>query len=149
MPRAVRRGPRPSSQSCGLPVELDQLALTRDAQAALAVGRGTALARGTDASAAKQTAKSLAAEGEALDLAQLFAEVVVVEAGVGGAHQAQDALAHRLGQATGAGPAAAGVCQSCLTSPAIALFQTFEMSQAHSHQFGGSGTRQFPLHAGS
>src|SRR5271163_2415109 len=129
-------------------VELDQFALTRDAQATLAVGRGTAFARGADPSAAKQTAKSLAAEGEALDLAQLFAEVVVVEAGVGGAHQTQDALAHRLGQATGAGPAAAGVCQSRLTAAAEALFQTFEMSQAHSHQFGGSGTRQFPLDAG-
>src|SRR5271155_5049919 len=105
-------------------VALDQFALTRDAQAALAVGRGTAFARGAAPSAAKQTAKSLAAEGEALDLAQLFAEVVVVEAGVGGAHQTQDALAHRLGQATGAGPAATGVGQSRPPPPPGAAFST-------------------------
>jgi hypothetical protein len=39
--------------------------------------------------------------------------MVVVEADVLGAGQAQDGLADALGQAAVAGPAAVGVCRSC------------------------------------
>jgi hypothetical protein len=42
--------------------------------------------------------------------------VMVVEAGIGGAGQMQDAIPHAIRQATRAGSSAAGVCQSRLTA---------------------------------
>jgi hypothetical protein len=62
----------------------------------------------------QKTAEGLAAEGEALDLAKFFAEVMIVEAGIGGAGQTKDGLAHTGRQAAGAGASAVGVRQSRL-----------------------------------
>ncbi len=50
----------------------------------------------------QKTAKGLAAEGETFDLAKFLAEVVIVEAGIGGAGQANDGFAYPGGQTTGA-----------------------------------------------
>jgi len=64
---------------------------------------GAALAGRADAGRAQQTAKGLAGEGEAFDLAKFFAEVMVVEVRIGGAGQMQDAVPHALRQAAMAG----------------------------------------------
>ena len=53
--------------------------------------------------------------------------MMVVEAGVACACQGQDADARTLGQATVAGPAAAGVSQSRCAALPIARFEPFDM----------------------
>src|ERR1039458_3093642 len=58
---------------------------------------------------AQEAAQGLAAEGEALDLAKFFAEVVIVEAGIGGACQTDDGLPYAGRQAAGARSSAVGV----------------------------------------
>ena len=79
--------------------------------------RGSAtLAGRADPGRAQQTAKSLASERETFDLAKFFAEVMIVETGIGGAGQLQDAVPHALRQTAMTGPSAAGVCQSRLTA---------------------------------
>ena len=78
---------------------------------------------------AQQTAEGFAAEGEAFHLAKFFTEVVVVEAGIGGAGQMQDAIPHALRQAAVAGPSAAGVCQSRLTALPIARLESLVLVQ--------------------
>ncbi len=62
-----------------------------------------------------------------IDLAKFFTEVVVVEAGIGGADQMQDAIPHALRQAAMTGPSAAGVCQIRLTALPIARLESFDM----------------------
>ena len=90
-------------------VELDRFAFAGGAQTALAMCGRTAFPGRTDAGLTQQTTQGLAAEREALDLTKFFAEMVIVEAGIGSACQSHDPLAHGVGQATVAGSAAAGV----------------------------------------
>ena len=96
---------------------------------------------------AQQAAQCFAAEGKAFALDQFLAEMVVVEAGIGAARQLHDALAHASGQATVAGPAAAGVSQSRLPVFAHTLFQAFNLAHAQTQERGGSGTRHVSLDA--
>ena len=103
-------------------VELHEFAFASDAQTALAMSGSAAFAGRAEALAAQQTAQGFAAEREAFLLDELLAEVMVVEAGIAGAGQLQDAIAHALGQAAVAGPAAAGVRQSrCAALPIARL----------------------------
>ncbi len=95
----------------------------------------------------QKPAEGFAAEGEALDLAQFFAEVVIVEAGIGGAGQADRSLAYPVGQATGAGPSPVGVRQSRLPMLLQAFLETFDLTNAEREQFGGSGARHVSLDA--
>ena len=95
-------------------VEQQHFAFSGARQAALAVGGSASLAGRADSGRAQQTTKSLAAEREAFDLVKFFAEMMVVEAGISGAGQLQDAVAQAIRQATMTGPSAAGVCQSRL-----------------------------------
>src|SRR5271155_1805613 len=106
-------------------VELHQFALAADTQTALAMSGRAAFARRAHPGPAEQTAHTLAAKREAFDLGELLGEMVVVEASIAGTSQLQDAGAHALGQSAGTGAAPAGVCQSRLTSLAIAPFQAF------------------------
>src|SRR5882762_267257 len=112
----------------GRAIELDQFAFAGRSQTALTMGGS-------------------AAEGEALDLAKFFAEVVIVEAGVGGAGQAQYSLAHRGRQATGTGLSAVGVRQSRLPLLPQTFLETFDLTDAKREQFGGSGARHVSLGA--
>ena len=96
----------------GRAVQLHEFTFTSGSQTSLAMSRGTAFARRADAGGAEQAAKGLAAEREAFLLAELFAEMVIIEAGVAGAGQTQDGLTDALGQAAVAGTAAVGVSQS-------------------------------------
>ena len=84
--------------------------------AALSMRGSAPLTGRADACRAQQTAEGFAPEREAFDLAKFFTEVMVVETGIGGAGQLQDAIPRALGQATMAGPPATGVCQSRLTA---------------------------------
>src|ERR1700675_523483 len=68
-------------------VEQQHFAFTSAGQAALAMGGSASLTGRTDPGRAQQTAESLAPEQEAFLLDQFFAEVMVVEAGIGGAGQ--------------------------------------------------------------
>jgi hypothetical protein len=95
-------------------VELHQFAFPGRTQAALAMSGSTALAGRAKAGLAQQTAEGLAAEREALDLAKFFAEIVIVEAGMSSAGQANDGLAHAGRQTARAGPSRVGVRQSRL-----------------------------------
>jgi hypothetical protein len=106
-----------------------RLALARPAKPALAMGGSAAFARGADPGRTQQTAEGLAAERKAFDLTELFAKVMVVETGIGGASQLQDAIPHALGQAAVAGPPAADVRQSRLPSLPIARLESFYMSR--------------------
>jgi hypothetical protein len=100
-------GPRPWSQSWGAAIEQQPLAFTSAAQAALAMSPRAPLAGRSESGGTQQPAPSLPAERDALDLAQLLAQVMVVEPGVGGARQMQDAAAGGSGRRRGLGRLAA------------------------------------------
>ena len=71
----------------------------------------------TDTWLAQQAAQGFAAEREAFLFGEFFAQMVIIEAGIGGAGQAVRMRSRtRCGQAAMAGPSAAGVCQSRLTA---------------------------------
>ena len=74
-------------------------------------------ARRTATFLAEQATPGLAAKVKAFDLVEFFGEVLVVEAGVFRAGQAQEGLAGARGQATVAGPAAVGVKRSLAEVP--------------------------------
>jgi hypothetical protein len=95
----------------------------------------------------QQTAQSFAAEREAFVLGELLAEMVIVEAFVFRARQAQHGLPDALGQATGAGPAAVGVSQRRLPSFARTFFQALNLPYAQAKESGGAGTRHVSLNA--
>ena len=125
----------------GRAVQLYQFALAGGAQTALAMSRGAALAGRAQTGLTQETTKGFATEGEAFDLAEFLAEVVIIEASVSGARQPQDAAAHPVGQTAGAGAPAAGVRQSRLPSLSQTFLETSDLTDAEREQFGGSGTR--------
>lgn len=131
----------------GRAVELHQFAFPSRAQAALAMSRSAALAGRTQTRLAQETAKSLAAEGQTLDLAKFFTEMVIVKAGIDSARQPQNGAAHLGRQAAMAGTPAVGVCQSRLSLLPQTLFETTNLTNAEREQFGGSGTRQVSFNA--
>ena len=130
-------------------VELHEFAFASHAQAALAMSGSTALARGAEAFLAQEAAQGFAAERETFDLVELFAEMMVVEAGILGAVQAQDRLASALGRAARAGPAAVGVSQRRLPVFAQTLFQALNLAHAQAQESGGAGTRHVSFDASS
>ncbi len=77
----------------GRAVELHQFAFAWGTQTALAMSGRAAFARRPQTGLTQETAESFTAEGEALDLAKFFAEMVIVEAGIGGAGQPDHGLA--------------------------------------------------------
>ena len=125
----------------GRAVQLHQFSELSGAQTTLAMSGSAAFSGRTETGRSQEATQGLAAEGEALALAQFLAQVMVVEAGIGGAGQTNDGLAHPPGQATGAGTTAVGVCQSRLSLLPQAFLQTPDLTDAKREQFGGSGTR--------
>jgi len=111
-------------------IELDQFAFTSGRQAALAMSGSAAFARRSDAGLAQESAQDFTAEGEALDLTKFFAEVVIVEAGIGGTGQMEGGLPHLSRQAAGAGPSAVGVRQSRLSLLPQTFLETFDLTDA-------------------
>src|ERR1700682_1936293 len=128
-------------------VELNQFAFPGGAQTALAMSGSTAFPGRAQTGLSQETAGALAAEGKPFDLAEFFAKVVIVEAGIGRTGQANHALADSAGQAAGAGPSAVGVRQSRLTLLPQTLLETFDLTDAEREQFGGSGARHVSLSA--
>jgi len=128
-------------------VELHQFALASGSQTALAMSGSTTLSGRAETGLAQETAESFATEREALDLTKFFAEVVIVEAGISGAGQANDGLAYPVRQAAGAGPSAVGVRQSRLPLLPQTFLQTFDLTDAEREQCGGSGARHVSLSA--
>jgi len=120
-------------------VELHQLAFTSGSQTALAMSGSAALAGRTDARLAQETAEGLATESEALDLAKFFAEVVIVEAGIGSAGQANDGLPDATRKTARTGPTAVGVRQSRLPLLPQTFLETPHLTDAKREQYGGSG----------
>ena len=108
-------------------VELHQLAFASDAQTALAMSGSATFAGRAQSLAAQQAAEGFAAEREAFLLDELFAKVMVVEAGIASAGQLQDAIPYALWHAAVAGPPAAGVCQSRCAALPIAGFESFDL----------------------
>jgi hypothetical protein len=106
-----------------------------------------ALAGRSQTGLTQQTAEGLAAERKALDLAKLFAEMVIVEAGISSAGQANDGLAESGRQTARAGPSAIGVCQSRLPLLPQTFLKTFHLTNAEREQCGGSGARHLSLRA--
>src|SRR5271170_3771013 len=110
--------------------------------------RGSATLSGrAEAGLTQETAQRLATEPESLDLAKLFAELMIVEAGIGCAGQANDGLSHPAGQTAGAGPSAVGVRQSRLPLLPQTFLQTLDLTNAKREQCGGSGARHVSLNA--
>ena len=72
---------------------------------------------------------------------------MIVEAGIGGAGQADHGLAHPERQAAGTGPSAVGVRQSRLSLLPQTFLETFDLTNAEREQFGGSGARHVSLSA--
>src|SRR6266849_4112768 len=128
-------------------VELHEFAEPSGTHAALAMSGSTALSRRAEAVVAQQPAQGFATEGKALALDQLLAEMVIVEAGVGATRELDDPLAYGIGQATRAGPASVGVCQSRLPVFSHTLFQALDLAHAQTQESGGSGTRHVSLDA--
>jgi hypothetical protein len=131
----------------GRAVELHQFAFACGAQPTLAMRGSTTFSGRSQTGLTQNTAQSFAAEREALDLAKFFAEMVVVETGIGGAGQPDHGLADTTGQAAGAGPSAVGVRQSRLPLLAHTFLKTFDLTDAEREQCGGSGTRHVSLSA--
>jgi hypothetical protein len=131
----------------GRTVELHQFAFAGGTQTALAMRGSAAFSRRAQTGLTQKTTESFAAEGEALDLTQLFAEGVIVEAGIGGTGQAKDGLANTAGQAPGTGPSAVGVRQSRLALLPQTFLEAPDLTDAKREQFGGSGTRHVSLNA--
>ncbi len=92
-------------------VELHELAFASRGQTALAMSGRTALAWRADAVGTEQAAQGFAAEREALVFDELVMKMMIVEAGVAGARQSEDAVARGFGGASVAGAAAADVRQ--------------------------------------
>src|SRR5712692_2027503 len=130
-------------------IELDEFPLTSDRQTALTMSGSAAFAWRAETILAQQTAQGLTSQGEAFDFVELFGEMVIVEAGVLGAGQTQEGLAGALGQPTVAGPAAVGVSQRRLPGFAHTFLQAFHLAHAQGEEFGGAGTRQASLDAGT
>ena len=122
-------------------VELHQFSDSSRSQAALTMRRGTPLSGRAQTGLSQQASQGLAAESEALDLAEFFAEMVIVKTGIGGASQPQDGAAGLGRQTPGAGSSAVGVSQSRLPVFAQAFLETFDLTDAEREQYGGSGTR--------
>ena len=97
-------------------VQQQHLSLASARKTALAMGGSASLAGRADPGRAQQAAQGLTPKREAFLLDQFFAEVMIVETGIGGAGQMQDAVPQAIGQAAMAGSSAAGVCQSRLTA---------------------------------
>jgi len=131
----------------GRAIELHQFTFAGGSQTALTMGGSAAFTRRADAGLAQESAEGFAAEREALDLAKFFAEVMIVEASIGGAGQANDGLAHPGRQAAGAGSSAIGVRQSRLSLLPQTFRETFDLTDAKREQFGGSGARHVSLSA--
>src|SRR6267154_2950440 len=131
----------------GRAIQLYQFALASGSQTALAMSGNAAFAGRAQTGLAQEPAEGFAAEGEARDLAKFFAEVVIVEAGISGAGQANDGLAYPGRQAAGAGPSAVGVRQSPLPLLPQTFLETFDRTDAEREQFGGSGARHVSLSA--
>src|SRR5260370_21241875 len=87
-------------------IELHQFSFAGRAQTALAMSGRAALARRADSGRPQQTAERFAAECEAFLLDNLVVKVMIVEAGVLRASQAQDGLPGAFGPAAAAGAAA-------------------------------------------
>jgi hypothetical protein len=111
-------------------IELDQFAFAGGSQTALTMRGSATLSGRADAGLTQETAKSFAAEGKTLDLAKFFAEVMIIEAGIGGTGQANDGLAYPGRQAAGAGPSPVGVRQSRLSLLPQTFFETFDLTDA-------------------
>jgi hypothetical protein len=73
--------------------------------------------------------------------------MVVVEAGIFGARQAQYGLTRALGQPAVARPTSVGVSQRRLPGFAHAFLQAFDLTHAQGEEFGGAGTRQISFDA--
>ena len=131
----------------GRAIQLYQFALASGAQTALPMSRSAAFARRAQTGLAQKTTQGLPAEGEALDLAKFFAEMVIVEASIGGAGQTEGSLPHPFWQATGAGLSAVGVRQSRLPVFPQTFLETFDLTDAEREQGGGSGARHVSLSA--
>ena len=69
----------------GRAIELNQFAFAGGSQTALAMRGSAAFTGRAETGLAQKTTEGFAAEGEALDLAKFFAEMVIVESGIGGA----------------------------------------------------------------
>jgi len=82
-------------------VQQQHLAFTSAREATLAMSGSLTFTVRADPGRAQQMAKGLASARETFDVAKFFAEVMVVEAGIGGAGQLQDAFPHAIGQAAG------------------------------------------------
>ena len=111
-------------------IELHEFAELRGTHTALAMNGSTALSRRAETLHTQQPAKGFAIEREALALDKFFAEVVIVEAGVGAACQLHDALAHGVRQAAVAGSPAISVRQSRLPVFAHTLLQALDLADA-------------------
>ena len=128
-------------------VELHQFTFTGGAQTALTMRGSTAFSGRSQTGLAQQTAQGFATEGEALDLAKLFAEVVIVEAGISCAGQSEHGLADATRQAAGAGSPAVGMRQSRLPLLPHTLLKTFDVTDAEREQCGGSSARHVSFNA--
>ena len=78
-------------------IEEQHVAFASARQASLAMRGSATLTRRADPGRAQQTAESLAAQRQAFDLAELFAEMVIVKTGIARAGQMQDAGAQACG----------------------------------------------------
>ena len=74
-------------------------------------------------------------------------QVMIVEAGIFRARQAQEGLPGAFGKTAVTGAAAVGVSQSRCAALPVADFEAFHMPRRNLQQLRGSGTRQFPVHA--
>lgn len=108
-------------------IEQQHLSFAGARETAQAMSRSPSFARRAQSGRTQETTEGFAAEREAFDLTELLMEMMIVESGIAGAGQSENALAQRIGQAARAGTAAADVSQSRCAALPIARFETFDM----------------------
>ena len=135
-----RRGPRPSSQSCGEPSSCTS-SPRGGAQPTLAM-RGSAALAGRPRPDWRNRRRRVRDQGKP-STSQVFAEVVIVEADVSGACQCRMSLRTRLGRRRG-GPSAVGVRQSRLPAPHT-LLETPHVTNAEREQSAALAHAMSPL----
>ena len=132
----------------GRAIELHQFAFAGGSQTALTMGGSAALPGRPQTGLTQETAESFAAEGEALDLAKFFAEVVIVEAGIGGCGPGESRLGvPGRGRRRGLGRPRLACARAASPCSRKRCLKTFDVTDAEREQFGGSGARHVSFNA--
>lgn len=124
-------------------VELDEHAGLRHPVASRPMAWGPTGARAAQPGLPQEAADGLAGDRGALALAEQFTEVLVVDAGVGGAGQLDDPSAQGVAEPPRGGTTSIAVCERGRAAGAVGAPQATELADRKPDQTSGLGHREF------